>query len=704
MACRRRSVRLHLGALVAVGLVLTYKTTGVFNLAFSAQAFAAAAFYVVFVQDHGWPRGAAFIVAVFVLSPLIGLIFDRFLFRYMRTAPWHVKLVSALGLLVAIPEIVKILALDGNKPDNITDATSIPAMLGINSLGFNVGDTFLSWDQLIIVIITVIVVLVLGYIFRYTATGLQMRAVVESPRMVELAGVDSERVSAVSWMLSSTLAGLAGVMLAPLAGALDPNVYTQLIVVCIAAAVIGRLQSIPWALAGGIMLGIADRALPNILEDVFNVNSSSELSKDLRPSLPFIVLFLVLVFSRSLQRKREAADPLAGVDPPPPAMAHTYKNAELARVTRILLPVFLVGFAFAMWQLVSPIWVFRITDGFALAILFLSITVFTGFGGQISLAQSIFAGIGAFAGADLALDHGWPILLGIAVGAVLAAAVGGLLALPVLRLGGIYLTLATLAFAYLIEQIVFNRADVSSTNGLQGLNVPRPEFATGDHVFFFLTFGVFGVVAIAVILIRKGTIGRFFAAIRGSETAASSIGINANRQRILLFTLSASIAAIGGGFIVMVSQDARTGDNPTFPAFYSVAFIVLVVTLGSRTVDGAVNAGLSFVIAPWLLSEALGFPSGLFFILFGLGAITYARHPEGIVEFQTRKSILQTIRQRALNARAKAMAAAGTLPKAFTPVPRTVAPAAAGRCCTSCTSSAGASSTVSGSRCTPACS
>ena len=262
------------------------------------------------------------------------------------------------------------------------------------------------------------------------------------------------------------------------------------------------------------------------------------------------------------------------------------------------------------------------------------------------------------------------------IGAIVAAAMGALFALPALRLGGIYLTLATLAFGLMVEQVIFNRPEVS--NSAAGLHVPRPEFAHTDRTFFLLTFAVFAVVAFGVILIRKGTTGRFLMAIRGSETAAASIGINATALRITLFALAAGVAGIGGGLIAMSGQDVRVGDAPTFPTISGIVWVVLVVTLGSRTVDGAVNAGIGLVVFNWLLGDALRLEPGITLILFGLGAITYARHPEGIVEYQTRKSILEMARGRALGARAKALAAAKQLPKAYTPVSRVVLGCAVG--------------------------
>ncbi len=226
-------------ALVATGLVLTYKTSGVFNLAFSAQAFASGAVFYQMVARDGHPLWLGFVVAVLIVGPLIGLILDRCLFRYMRTASWQVKLVTSLGLLLAMPEIVRAFFgyENGDAPPSVAvmlgmeqngGGWSFWKHLGFNpSLGvFNLGDYYISADRMVTVVVTLLAVLLLGLLFRYTALGLQMRAVVESPRMVELAGVDSERVSMIAWMLSSLLAGLAGVLLAPLYFTLDPNIYT----------------------------------------------------------------------------------------------------------------------------------------------------------------------------------------------------------------------------------------------------------------------------------------------------------------------------------------------------------------------------------------------------------------------------------------------------------------------------------------------
>jgi len=689
-------------ALVAVGLVLTYKTSGVFNLAFSAQAFLSGWVFYDCVENRGWPLWLSFVVAVLIVSPLVGLLLDRALFRYMRTASWQVKLVTALGLLLAMPEIVK--AIFGAQPAQAPP--SVAPLLGLEQGGWSVwehlgfqpnfdpnlssfhfGDYIVQADRAATVIVTVVAVVVLGLLFRYTAIGLQMRAVVESPRMVELAGVDSDRVSMFSWMLSSSLAGLAGVLLAPLYFELNANIYTLLIIAAIAAAAVGRFVSIPWTLVGGLLIGIAQRGLPDVL------GADSAIAQDLRPSFPFLLLFALLVFWPKLRERREASDPLAGVDPPPPALAHEYKDAVILRRGRIGFPAFIGGFLILMMTIVSPLWVTRLTDAFALAVVLLSITIFTGLGGQISLAQATFAGFGGFAMANLMQEWNVPSLLAILVGALVAAVAGALFVLlidgvpaligrvrrrPTVRLAGLYLSLATLAFALMAENVIFRREEVSG--GEFGIEVNRPEFANlandpDGRLWFLIVFAIFAIVGVMVILIRKGTIGRYLGALRGSETAAASIGVNATSLRIIMFSLAAGVAGLGGGLIAM--SQGRAEPVATYPALFGVVWVVLVVTLGSRTVDGAVNAALGLIVTQWLL-ESLGFPTSIAIIGFGLGAITYARHPEGIVQFQTRKNILAQRRQAALSRRAKELATGDHLPRQYRPVWRVVLPVIAG--------------------------
>jgi branched-subunit amino acid ABC-type transport system permease component len=629
--------------LVAIGLVLTYKTSGVFNLAFAAQAFASAAVFYQLNANDGWPIIPAFVVAVIVVAPLIGFVLDRFLFRHLRTAPTVAKLVVSLGLLVAIPEIVKLWF-------GVDAAFAPPVLWTENFAIYRFGDYAITGAEAATVIATVVSVVGLTLLFRYSTIGLRMRAVVESPRMTALMGINADRVGAFAWMLSSLFAGLAGVLLAPLFGQVLPANFTVLLVAAIAAAAFGRLTSIPMALAGGLLLGILGGLLAGYLP------TDSIFAQGLRPSLPFVMLFLLLLFWPGLSRTAEITDPLAGVDPPPPSLAAEQRSRGLTLATRALgVAVVAVVVLVTLYGL-SEFWVLLVTKGVVFGVVFLSITVITGMAGQISLCQATFAAVGGFTVAQLVNTWDIPVLLTVVAGTVFAAIVGGLLAIPVLRLGGIYLALATLAFAMMFDSVLVPLDWVGG--GLFPLQVARPALLQGDRAFFLFSVVVLALVGTLVILVRRGTTGKFLDALRGSETAATAVGINASRSRIVAFALSAGIAGLGGGMLAMLDGQANYAAN--FSPFFGLFWLVIVVTLGARTVEGAVLAGFALALFPELL-KSLGIPPEYQFILFGLGALTYAQHPEGILEVQKR-AVMDAI-QRVIDRRARRSSDPGDVPR-----------------------------------------
>jgi ABC-type branched-subunit amino acid transport system permease subunit len=246
-------------------------------------------------------------------------------------------------------------------------------------------------------------------------------------------------------------------------------------------------------------------------------------------------------------------------------------------------------------------------------------------------------------------------MLAMVAGAVIAAAVGALLALPALRLGGIFLSLATYAFALFFDSVMV-KFDWVGGGGLPE-PAPRPTFGSidfdaSDRSFLFLCIIVLVIVSIVVIAVREGTTGRVLDALRGSEVAATSIGISATRARIVVFSLSAAIAAVGGGMMAMNEKAANI--TPNLVPFQGLVFVVLVVSLGSRTVEGAIQAAIGYsafqiVILnqalPWLINNVQPWyhmgqpPQTLAIILLSIGAFTYAKHPEGVLEFQKRRSL-----------------------------------------------------------------
>jgi branched-subunit amino acid ABC-type transport system permease component len=630
-------------ALLAVGLVLTYKTSGVFNLAYGAQAFVSGAIYYDLRVRHDLPIPVALLVAVFIVAPLLGLVLDRGLFRYLRNATAIAKLVTSLALLVAIPQILKLWF--GQNP-----AAGTQGIVPRGDTSYNpFGDVFVSRNDLATILVTLLVVIALTVLFRYSALGLQMRAVVESARLTELAGINADRVSTASWVLCSFLAGLAGVLLAPLFAAVSDLNYTTLVVVAISAAAVASLSSIPIALAGGLGLGVLQQILDRYLP------TGSVLASNIRPALPFIALFLVLIFSPALRGRRELADPLAGVDPPPPALASTVRSAALTNATRIFGVVVGLLAAYYIFFHASGQWLDIAIRATILSVIFLSITVITGMAGQISLCQATFAGIGGCATAQLATRFGMSVLVAMLIAAALSALIGALLAVPALRLGGIFLSLATFAFALFFDNVMARFDWVGG--GVVPEDAPRPtigfiNFDQSDKAFLVLCLLILLVVAVLVLAVRSGTTGRYLDALRGSETAAASIGINAARARITSFALAAAIAGVGGAMLTIYERAANY--DPNFVYFQGLIWVVLVVSLGSRSVEGAIQAAAGFFVfqavilnqvVPWLADHVQPWyhmgqpPQTLAIILLSLGAFTYAKHPEGILEFNKRRSL-----------------------------------------------------------------
>jgi branched-chain amino acid transport system permease protein len=617
-------------AIVAVGLVLTYQATGVFNFAFGAQAYASAFVCAWLVQDQGFPTWAAFLLAVVVMAPLLGLAFDRFLFSKIPNTNNMAKVVTGICLLVGIPSLLPVFF--GN--ENLYNPPSLifdPNTVYFHFLGTPVNGIILSS-----VVITAIALVLLTGLMRFTPLGLQMRGAVESRRLVQLDGVNANGVVSVAWMVSSLLAGLAGVLLAPSYNQVSAASFITLMVAAIAAAAVGVLRSIPIAAAAGIAMGVIELTLQGYLP---TSGAWSVINSAILPSFPFIVLVVALLTIPGLRSLEDSKDPMASIDPPPPPIAAQSRAPLMDRIIRVLWYALLAGFVASMLTWIPPAWESVFNQGLAYSTLFLSITLITGMAGQLSLAQATLAGVGAFTAAQLANHLGLSYLVGGLVGAGLAAVVAVLLALLALRLRGIGLALMTLAAALFFGTTIFALTAVGG--GFGGLRLKPPKhsgtlnlFAEDGHAYFVVAMIVLVICSLGTLLIQRGTIGRYLGAMRGSETGATSLGINLNWQKIMIFALSGAVAGIGGTLLAIQHQVASSA---TFNYVYSLAFVVVVITTGVSTIEGAIQAGMGFMLIQYLLATyAPARLSGLTFVFFAFGALTYAKHPQGVLEYQKR--------------------------------------------------------------------
>jgi len=288
------------------------------------------------------------------------------------------------------------------------------------------------------------------------------------------------------------------------------------------------------------------------------------------------------------------------------------------------------------------IWENVFNAGLAYSVVFLSITLITGMGGQLSLCQATLAGVGAFMAAQLANHLGLNLLLGGLVGAAAAALVAVVLAFASVRLRGLGLALMTIAAALVFDNTVF--AEVDTVNG-QPINVTSRWVGLGilnpdGRAFFVLAMAVLAVCVVLVLRVRRGSIGRFLGAMQGSSTAASGIGVNLTWMHVLVFGLSGAVAGIGG---TLLSINQQAVNPQLFSWSFSLVFVVVVVTTGVSTPEGAIQAGFGYVVLQQLLTyvpSRLG-GNSLLIVFFAFGALTYVAHPEGILEFQKRRWTLR---------------------------------------------------------------
>jgi branched-chain amino acid transport system permease protein len=625
-------------ALASCGLVVTYLSSGILNFAFAALAYFIARLYYYLHVQHGWGIAAAAIVSIVGAGPALGASLWFGLFRTLRLTSQSVKIVVTIGLSVSVAPIAVLLF--GNQP--IVDA---PGLAPLPEHVFHVAGTPVTLDQVIVFACVVVFVAGGAAVLRWTEAGLLVRAVVDSEAMASLSGVRTQVVAVSVWAVSIFLAGLAGVLAAPLIG-LDPGAFTVIIAASFAAVIAARLRSVGIAVLVSLAMGIVTALIERYM------SSTSLFTADVIPSIPFAFIFIYLLYAAVRGARAPAKKSLSGFLDRAVA-PHGGSEAELARVPASqalagwapkLVPGAGVLVVALLPLLLSGIWAGQVALGLAYATVFLSYTLVVGEAGMIWLCVPTFAGIGAFTTAELATRFGWPVLAGVVVGGLLCACVGMLLGLATLRLGDLYVALVTLTFGLLIENLVFGWNPLYNYGA--GVATPPPHFASTVRVLSWLFLAFFCVVAAIVANLRRSTFGYAVAAVRWSEPGARTISLSVMATKVGVSAIGAAIAGIGGGMLAMYFQAAEPSEYGTLAG---LTWLAVLVTVGSRSNSAALIAGLAFSFIPELVSAYLPASWGeVPPALFGLGAILVARNPEGTVAMHARQLEQLVTRRRRL--------------------------------------------------------
>lgn len=615
---------LALGAIYAIAsasLTVTFVSAGVLNFGFGAMAYFVARFYYWLNSQHGWPTYGAGLVSILVVGPALGVILYLVLFRFIRGKSTLVKLVSTIGLYVALPPIADIAL-------GTQSITSAPGLASLSDKPYHLFGSPVTTDQVITYGFLLFVVIVGTALLRFTDVGLKVRAMVDSEAMASLSGSNPGRVALGVWAVSTALAGLAGILVAPSQG-LTMGGMSALMAAAFAAAVVGRLRSLPAAVVAALVMGVVTDTIQKYLP------ANSSLTAAIIPSIPFVFILVALVVylvrSGTLDEGEGAAGPLDQAIRPASQDAHesnsevmsaSRRGAVLSAVPLVVvaaLPLILKGF--------GAFWLGEGTWGICYALTFLTFTIVTGEGGMLWLSQVMFAATGAMAGAQFVTFWHVPVLLAIVMGALIAAIAGSVIGVLTIRLGDLYVALTTFTFSLIVEQLVFTRNRF--LQGGLGLPLSRPSFARSNLALAYLALLVFLIIAGLTVNLRRSTSGMALRAVRDSERASRTLGLSVLQVKVIIGALAAFVAAVGGGFLALYANEAQPQSYSTYGG---LVWLAVVVTMGVRTITGAAVAGMALTIMNGVFTTYVPTRWGeVPQVLFGLGAIGVARNPEGVV-------------------------------------------------------------------------
>lgn len=561
-------------ALFAVGISVIYRASRVLNLAHGAMAmFPAYVFYSL--TESGLPMLAALCVAI-LSGAALGILVERIFVRRLRAqgpTAQTVGTVAVTGLLIAL--VAKVWG---------TTPIVAPAVFPEGQISF--AGAAVRYGDLGLFAIGLTVSGALFVFFRFTEFGLAMRGAAENRRAAALMGIDPNLAAAAAWGLGGGLAGLAGVLLAAVTN-LDPYNLTLQVLPAFVAALIGGLGSLPGAVGGAAIAGLLFGLVPAltrlpVVGQIFVYSGSTQL-----------VLTILAIVVMALRGRR-----FAGADTSESGLSSGLTFGDRRPVR--LRPALVVGIlALVLWPFVVP---FSLLGTSLLAIEFafvaISLVVLIGWVGQISLAQASFVGIGALITA-MAARSGLGFPANVFVGAVVAAIVATSLAVVALRVRGLYLAVATLIFAWMADQFLFPSSWMgagtgSSTAPDQFLGTPGafPSLdLTSRTVLYFVMLVILVLILAAFANLRDTKTGRAFFALRGSETAAASLGIDVTRYKLVAFALAGALAGLAGG-LLMVEQ--RTVVPAQFLFTVSLQYLAIAVVGGLGSLSGGVAAAVLF--------------------------------------------------------------------------------------------------------------
>lgn len=560
--------------LAGMGLVLSYKTSGVFNFAHGAVAAAAAFLFSTLHVDHGmaWPAAAAISIG---LTAVVGGVLVERIARRLAGAEPAVKILATVGLLLAIQGSIAWIYGPNTR--------RLPRFLPTHQVA--VGDVNVDYSQLIIMVVGAVAAVALLVFFRSTRLGLAMRAVVDDTALVGLHGVNPAHVRLAAWCISCGFAALSGVLIAPTLG-LDVFLLTLLVVQAFGAAAIGYFSSLPLTYLGGLAVGILSAVATKYVATFPSLNG-------LPSSVPFLVLFIALLVTPRARlvevgtgnKLRRAGAALGGSRKGTAALRLAVTVAVLAIVPHVVgtkLPSYTTALTFV--------------------VMFLSLGLLVLTSGQVSLCHAAFAAVGVASFSQFTTQLHLPWALALVLSGLVVVPLGAMVAIPAIRLSPTYLALATFGLGILLQRIGYPASFMFGVGAIR--HVPRAGtgWLAGDEGFYYTVLVVAVAAAALVWAVYRSRLGRLLRALPDSPLALTTLGTSVNVTRVLVFCFSAFLAGMAGSLLGSATG-ATTGSG--FGPFESLIWLAVLAVSGTNLFRAAGIAAAALCLAPAYLPNGL---------------------------------------------------------------------------------------------------
>ena len=577
--------------LLALGLIVIYGGSGVLNFAQAAMATLGAYLYFEMRYIHGWGFWPAFIFGVAVIT-LMGVLIYHLVMRPLRDASALSKTIASLGILILIQGVIAIKWHENPRNVNAIFPTTI----------HQIGKVLIPGDRIYLVAIAILATAALWAASKYTPMGLAIRASAENQRAAATLGWSPHVLATISWALGAGLAGMAGILIAPVTG-INPEEMPFFILPVLAAALVGGFTSFWITLAASFAIGITQSEFIAYVSD-------TGYTWGLKQTLPFLIIIVLLVVrGEGLPVRGQVVEKMSALG------TGKVRWGWLAGVMAAFVVGQLLWFDISLQA--------ALTVSFGWAIVMLSVVVLLGYTGQLSLAQFALAGIASLVAARLVGERGWPVEFAAPLAVAVTIPVGLLFAIPALRTRGINLAVVTLGLAMGVNAMIFTN---TKWVGSSGFTAVPPQHLFGiniDPITHIATYGIVAFVALvlcslSVASIRRGVVGRRLIAVRTNERAAAALGISVFGVKLYAFAFGAAIAAIGGVILTFRTTTVAYSDYTPLASILAVAYTViggvgyvLGAPFGSQLVQGGFGTWLldSF---PWWGVLVLG---GLFAFL-----------------------------------------------------------------------------------------